>query len=184
MQQGYRIPLVLLVLTARLVGAQAPRCAAATIAGDGVGVIRIGMPLDSVRARCPILRDTIEMNEGEAGRVAYALVAGDTVRIDVLQNSVWFIKVRRPRFATTDSIRVGTALAQFLIGRRPTILVGEGKVYLLDHDHCGNSFGLSAEAYRQIPRNDTALARLPRSTVIEEILVRGTSRRLPNGRCS
>jgi hypothetical protein len=176
---------MLLILAARPVVAQAPLCADSIITGNRVGVIQIGMSLDSVRTRCRIVRDTIEMNEGEAGRVVYALVAGDTVRIDVLRNSVWFIKVRRPGFTTTDSIRIGTRLARFLVGRRPTIIVGEGKVYLVVRDHCGNSFGLSAEAYRRVPNlNEATLTRLPRSTVIDEILVRGNSRSLPNGRCS
>lgn len=148
-------------------------------------MIQIGMPLASVRERCPILRDTTEMNEGEPGRVVYALVARDTVRLDVQRDSVWFIRVRRPGFTTTDSIRVGTPLTRFLAGRHPTILVGEGKVYLVDRTHCGNSFGLSAEAYRQAPRlTEASLSRLPRSTVIDEILVTGTPHSLPSVRCN
>jgi hypothetical protein len=164
--------------------AQARPCSDATITGDRVGVIRIGMSLDSVRTRCRIVRDTMEMDEGEASRAVYVLVAGDTVRIDVLNNAVEFIKIRRPRFMTQDSIRTGMPVARFLIGRRPQILVGEGKVYLVDGTHCGNSFGLSAEAYARVRHlTEASLARLPRSTVIDEIGVTGTSSRLSNGRC-
>ena len=155
------------------------------ITSDRVGVIRLGMPLDSVRGRCPILRDTAEINEGESERVVYALVANDTLRIEVLRESVWRIAVRRPRYTTSDSIRVGIPLARFLRGRHPTIGVGEGKVYLFDRRHCGNSFGLSAEAYQRVPKlTEASLRRLPRSTLIDEILVTGISTRLPNGRCS
>ena len=185
MQGRLSVPLFLLAVVPRLSSAQAPPCADATITGDRVGLVRIGMPLNSVRARCPILRDTTEINEGESARVVYALVAGDTLRIALQRNSVWLIAARRPRFATKDSIRAGMPLSRFLVGRQPEIRVGEGKVYLLDRQHCGNSFGLSAEAYRRVPQlTGSTLSRLPRSTVIDEILVIGTATRLPNQRCS
>jgi hypothetical protein len=65
-------------------------------------------------------------------------------------------------------------LARFLVGRHPSVLVGEGKVYLLDRQHCGISFGLSREANAKAARLDAAaLKLLPRSTTIDEILVTG-----------
>ena len=68
----------------------------------------------------------------------------------------------------------------FLIGRHPTIGVGEGRVYLFDPRHRGNSFGLSDEAYARVPKLTAAgLVRLPRSTTIKEILVTGDTTRLP-----
>jgi hypothetical protein len=97
-------------------------------------------------------------------------------RIDVLRDSVLFIKVRWPAFTTKDSIRVGMPLSRFLGGRHPAIVVGEGKVYLLDRLYCGNSFDLSAEAYERAAQfTEPTLARLPRSTVIDEIVVTGSS---------
>ncbi len=184
MKSRFRVLLFVVAVTPCVAQAQRARCADATITGNRVGAIRIGMSLDSVGATCRIIRDTTEMDEGEAGRVVYVLVAGDTARIDVLNNSVEFISVRRPRFMTTDSIRPQMPLARYLRGRRPEILVGEGKILLVDRTHCGNSFGLSAEAYATLPRLTAAsLARLPRSTMIDEIVVTGGSR-LPNGRCN
>jgi hypothetical protein len=185
MHRRLRFLPALLTLAPHLLAAQVSACADTTITGNRVGVIRIGMSVASVRERCRVLRDTTEMNDGELGRVVYALVVRDTLRIDVLHDSVWFIKVRGPGLATTDSIHVGVALARFLVGRHPTVLVGEGKVYLLDRQHCGNSFGLSREAYARAPGlTAAALARLPRSTMIDEILVTGTANRPPNERCA
>jgi hypothetical protein len=185
MHRRFRFSLLLLAVAPAPALAQARRCGDATITGDRVGAVRIGMSLDSVRTRCRIIRDTTEMDEGEAGRVVYALVAEDTVRIDVMNNSVEFIRVRRNLFMTQDSIRAGMPLARFLIGRHPEILVGEGKVYLVDRTHCGISFGLSAEAYARARHlTEVSLARLPRSTVIDEILVIGISSGLPNERCT
>jgi hypothetical protein len=183
MQHCFRFLLVLVTVAPRLVAAQSSRCADSRITGDRVGVIHIGMPLDSVRERCRIVRDTAEMDEGESVRVVYALVGHDTLRMAVLRDSVWMITVRRPGFATKDSIRVGTPLSRYLVSRHPSILVGEGRVVLVDRDHCGNSFALSAEAYRRLPLTSASLARLPRSTVIDEIIVRGTSTRPPGKRC-
>lgn len=175
----------LLAVVPRLASAQASLCADTLVAGNRVGSIRLGMTISDLRNACSILRDTVEMNEGEAGRVVYALVAHDTVRVDVLHDSVRFIKVHGPRFVTRDSIHAGMPLARFLIGRRPRVLIGEGKVYLRDPQHCGISFGLSPEAYVRAPNlKAAALARLPRSTTIDEILVTGPATGLPDERCN
>ncbi len=185
MQLRFRLFLFLLASAPRCIAAQAPRCADSMIAGDRVGVVHLGMAIDSVRARCSILRDTIEMDEGESVRVVYALVAHDTLRIDVQRDLVWLIDVRRPGFTTSDSIRVGIPLARFLLRRHPQVLVGEGKVFLVDRSHCGISFGLSAEAYARVPHlTEASLTRLPRSTVIDEILITGISHGSHDGRCN
>ena len=172
---------VLLLVAPLAAFAQTGRFGASVIARDRVGVVRIGMPLDLLRQRCPIIRDTTVMDDGETTRVVDALVAGDTVRVRVLRDTVWQIVIRRPGFATQDGIREGMPLSRFLVARRPTILIGEGKVFLLDARHRGNSFGLSAEAYARASTLTAAgLARLPRSTIIDEILVTGSSTRVPD----
>ena len=157
MKLHLRLFFAVLPFTPHFLAAQTSGCADGTVTGERVGIIRIGMAIAAVREHCPILRDTTEMNEGERGR----------------------------GFATRDSIFAGMPLARFLDGRHPSILVGEGKVYLLDRQHCGISFGLSPEAYAKTPRLDAvALKRLPRSTTIDEILVTGITNRLSNERCS
>jgi hypothetical protein len=176
MMPRFPLSLCVPVLLASAACSEAAPCAGSVISRDGVGAVRIGMPLDSLRGLCRIVRDTTEMNEGDAGHVVYALVGGDTLRVEIDEDSVWRIAVRRPGFATDDSIRVGTPLSSFLVGRHPTIGVGEGTVYVFDPRHPGNSFGLSGEAYARVPNLTPAeLAGLPPSTVIDEILVTGIS---------
>jgi hypothetical protein len=137
-------------------------------------VVRIGMALDSVRVLCPIVRDTSELNEGDAYPVAYALVAGDTLRLEIDKGAVWRISVTRPTYLTVDSIHVGTPLSSFIANHNPEVMVGEGHVVLVDKCHPGNSFGLSREAISRVPGLTAAgLATLPRSTFIEVILVVG-----------
>ena len=181
-----RIGLVVIALSAapRLLAAQAARCADRIITGDRVGVIRIGMTLDSVRHRCAIVREAVEMNEGEPERVIYALVAGDTLSLYLRSDSVSGILVRRSSFRTADSIHVGMSLSRFLVGRKPTINVGEGSVALETRDHCGIAFGLSGEAFARVTHLTTAtLSRLPRSTKIEGIFVSGAALARQYGAC-
>lgn len=160
------------------------RCSDATITDDRVGAVRVGMSVDSLRHECPIIRDTTEMAEGEPGRVIDVLAAGDTLRAAIANDSVRVIAVRRPSFATADSIHVGMPLSRCLIGRHPRMLIGEGRVFLRVEGHCGNSFGLSREAYQRLPAlEESTLADLPATTVIDEILVLGGSTHLPGERC-
>ncbi len=137
MSSRLRIPLFLLAVAAGHLGAQTPHCADATITGDRVGAIHMGMPLDSVRRVCSIIRDTTEYAEGELVRVIYVLVAGDTVHLDVTGDSVDGIAVDTRTFATRDS-------------------------------------RTSTEADR---------ADLPRSTVIDEILMNGSANRAGSDGC-
>jgi hypothetical protein len=49
---------------------------------------------------------------------------------------------------------------------------------------CGNSFGLSDEAFQHFRGlSESTLERLPSTTVIDEILVLGAFTPLPNERC-
>lgn len=174
----------MLAAVPRLLTAQRARCADRVITGDRVGVVHIGMTLDSVRSRCAIVRDTVELNEGEPERLVYALVAGDTLSLYVRGDSVSGILVRGPSFHTADSIHVGLPLSRFLAGRKPEIMAGEGHVALTTRDHCGLAFGLSDEAFAQVTNLTAAtLAQLPRSTIINGILVSGASDDRKYGEC-
>lgn len=152
--------------------AQSPVCHGRLIESNGVGPIHIGMPVDSVRATCHIVRDTMEMSEGDLYREVYVQVDDDTVSFDVNGDRVRTILVNSPHFMTSDSIHVGMRLSRFLKGRQVQILVGEGEVVLLDRaHHCGNSFALSSQAYRALPLSDAKLRRLPASTTLTAIFV-------------
>lgn len=166
-------------------GVVAPGCKDSVVRARSVGPIRLGMPIDSVKARCAIVRDTIEFNEGEPGRVLYVSVAGDTVRVELLRDSsVDRLSVRSPRFTTPDGLHAGMSLRAFLRGRDVVeVGPGEGKVYLSERHHCGISFGLSDEAYARLPLTPAKLHRLPASTIIDLMLVHGRSAQGPDERC-
>jgi hypothetical protein len=133
------------------------------------------MPVDSIRVICSIIRDTSEMAEGDRYRVVYALVANDTLKIDISRDRIRTITVERPTYVTVDSIRVGMPVSEFLKRWQPEVVVGEGKMFMLDDRNLpGLSFGLTQEAYHRAPTiNKSNLSTLPRSTHIDLILVRG-----------
>jgi hypothetical protein len=161
--------------------ARAPAAAARetpTITGEGIGLVRIGLPKDSLAAVARVVRDTIETDiEGNPQEVASVVIEGDTVRVEVSEGRVWRIRVAAPGLATADGVRVGAPVARLVTSGAVSGAAGEGKVYLLDPSRCGLSFGLSREApLARAPLDSAALLRLPPSTHVDQILAVGCSR--------
>lgn len=151
-------------------------CSAATITGDGVGAVQIGAPLDSVRARCVVLRDTTELrDEGMPARLLTIPLGADNVEAEIVRSRVWRIAIETPTLRTADSLAVGTPLARVLALPGAHGLRGEGRLFVASPARCGLSFQLS------VP--DTGLASgdldvetlrtLPPSTTVSRILIVG-----------
>jgi hypothetical protein len=151
-------------------------CGDPIVTGAGVGALRIGAPVDSVRARCPIVRDTVELRaEGQPSRVITVLIGGDTVDAEVDSGRVWRIEVTRPSPRTSDSLGVGTPLARLLELAEVRALSGEGAAYLQSPARCGLSFQLSSTGPGGLRAewDLAALRRFPPSTVVSRMLVVG-----------
>jgi hypothetical protein len=144
--------------------------------GGGVGALRIGALVDSVRARCALVRDTTELRaEGLPVRVIAVAVSGDTVEAEVDSGRVWRIETTRPTLRTADSLGVGTPLARLLALPGAHGLSGEGAVFVVSPARCGLSFQLSGVG-SAAPRGGwtaAALRRLPPSTAVSRVLVVG-----------
>ena len=155
----------------------APRCAPAVLSGAGVGALRVGAPIDSVRARCAVVRDTVELRaEGQPARVLAVVVGSDTVVAEVDSGRVWRIEVTRPSPRTADSLGVGTPLARLLALPGAHGLSGEGAVFVVSPARCGLSFQLSEARLGDAPPDTwdrAALRRLPSSTVVTRVLIVG-----------
>jgi hypothetical protein len=155
--------------------AAAPECGGKVVRDYGVGALRIGDEIDSVRAHCSLVRDTTALGaEGMPSRKATVRFGDDSVIAEIVNGKVWRIEVRSSAFATTDSLRVGSPIARMLQLRNPRGLTGEGQLFLVSSDHCGLSFRLSK------PDGSAAqgwahpvLSKLPSSTVVSQILVVG-----------
>jgi hypothetical protein len=151
-------------------------CGEAVITDEGIGELRIGTTVESIRQKCTVVSDkTAPGAEGMPARKLRVALSRDTVEAEIVDGRVWRIAVRSPRLRTADSLGVGTTLASLLQLRNPRGMTGEGRFYVASPDHCGMSFRL-ANAGPGAQRGDldnAGLARLPRSAVVSEVLVFG-----------
>lgn len=160
---------------ARQPSAVSDACGRPVIDGEGVGGIRLGMEVDTVKAHCAIIRDTVELrSEGQAERILVAAFGDDTVTVEVDSARVWRIEITDPGLRTADWLGVGTPLSALLAlkgGKQG--LTGEGNLFVITEARCGLSFELSE------PRSPSGawpverLRTLPKSTVVKRVLVVG-----------
>ena len=150
-------------------------CGRPVMDGDGVGDVRIGMPLDTVKARCTVLRDTVERRaEGQLERILVVPFEDATAVLEVNEGRVWRIEVTHSGIRTANWLGVGTPLSTLLALKGGVQgLTGEGKLFLVSQSLCGLSFELSEP---RAPSGDWDAARLrtlPKSTVVKRVLVIG-----------
>lgn len=155
-----------------------PTCGGEILTDEGVGKIRIGESVESVRRDCTVVRDTTELGaEAMPTRMVSVLFPRDTVEAEIVDDKVWRVAIDSPHFSTADSLRVGTPLTRLLQLRTPQGMTGEGALFVMSPDHCGLSFRLS-ETGSPILRDPkpAALSRLPTATHVTNILIVGCHR--------
>ena len=153
----------------------------ARLTGDRVGAIRLGMTADSVKRVCRVVRDTVEMPEGQRQRaliIAVGAGGSDTLRSWVSDSGrVDNVFVESSRFMTSDSLRVGEPLARLLAYPGMTGAYGEGDFYMFSEQPplCGLSFridfGRQRPPFIRNPSRET-LEPYANSARIGSILVR------------
>ncbi len=150
-----------------------------TLTGNRVGAIRIGMPADSVKIVCHLVRDTLESAEGDLYRVLVVLAADDTLRAGIWHDRVRSVILRSARFSTADSLHVGISLARLRTYPGMEGADGEGEYFVYDETDprtCGLSFrlDLGPRGLGSIPSGLVrALPAAASKLVVDEILVRG-----------
>lgn len=155
-------------------------CDAKTITADGVGPIRIGANVDSVKKICTVRRDTTQLGgEGMMERRVTISIPPGELDAEIVDGRVWRLDIRSPAFRTADSLGVGSTLAELLTQQDPKPAAGEGIVVVMLRDHCGMSFVLSGGFKSGVFRKWTAeeLRKLPSSTEVERVLVFGCRQR-------
>ena len=152
-------------------------CGAPVVDGDGIGGVRIGMDVDSLKAHCVVARDTVELDsEGQPQRILVVGFGSDSATVEVDSTHVWRIEIRTPALRTSDSLGVGTSLARLLaLPGGVQGLTGEGSLFLLAEARCGLSFQLSAPAGGGGDWQRPRLRSLPESTHVTRVLVIGCS---------
>ena len=152
--------------------AESDGCGDRTIREASVGKIAIGDPVSAVR-RCHVVRDTVvAAGEGSRIRTLFVALAADTVAAEIVDGRVWRIAVSSPGIRTVDSLGVGTSLRRLLQVSEPRGASGEGRMFVLSPNHCGQSFEISH--FGPMPRGGwtrAALAKLPETTHVIGVLV-------------
>ena len=144
--------------------------------GRGIGDLRIGRTLDSVRALCAVGRDTTRLaTEGQLARLITVSIDGEVVEAEIVDEKIWRIEVRSSRFRTADSLGVGTPLSRLLALGSARGITGEGQLFVVSPEQCGLSFRLSDNGSRSRSQNwdRAALSRLPAGTVVNKVLIVG-----------
>jgi hypothetical protein len=155
--------------------ADGPSCGGEILTDEGVGKIRIGESVESLRRDCTVVRDTTELGaEGMPTRMVSVLFPRDTVEAEIVDDKVWRVAIDSPRFSTADSLHVGTPLARLLRLRTPQGMTGEGALFVMSPDHCGLSFRISDNGTPALrDPSQAALSRLPAATHVSTILIVG-----------
>jgi len=151
-------------------------CGDGIITDEGIGELRIGASIESIRQKCSVVRDTTVMGpEGMPARKLAVLFSRDTVEAEIVDGRVWRLAVLTPRLRTADSLGVGTTIGRLLQLKSPHGMTGEGAFFVASPAHCGKSFRLAIAEAGPAPGDlDRAgLARLPRSTAVNQVLIFG-----------
>lgn len=151
---------------------------AAQLNGWGIGALRIGASVSTVRERYRVVRDTVvEDAEANAQRQIAVDLGRDTVWADVVKDTVWRIMVDHPAYRTADSLGVASTLSQLLAAGTATGLEGDGgRLYITLEHHCGMSFRLRQVIDPRAHRETwpaAVLRRLDAKSQVDEVLIVG-----------
>jgi hypothetical protein len=165
-----------IVSTASKPAAEVPSCGDKILRDDGIGKLRIGADIDSVKAQCRVIIDAATRGlEGTTERRIAVAFPSALVEGMVLNGRVWRLAVESPAFRTPDSLGVGSTLPELLRLDRARGMVSEGVLVLVSPAHCGLSFvlsgGIPALNLERLDR--TELSKLPKSTRVVRVYVFG-----------
>src|SRR4051812_45940914 len=107
---------------------------------DGIGLLRMGMSLDAVRANCTILSERPGANDGPM--VAMVDLGRDTAAVEFISGALQRITLHHQAYRTADSLGVGTHISRILALRGSTAITERGKLYGVSPVYCGLRFML------------------------------------------
>ncbi len=111
---------------------------------QGIGDLKPGRPVGEIKRLCDVISDAPQQGvEGQMERVLSVRIAGETIAATVVDDKVWRLDVRSPRFMTVDSLGVDVPLHRIAKLRGAQFAPGEDGVYGFAAAHCGMSFRFS-----------------------------------------
>src|SRR5258708_24564607 len=147
------------------------------VSEDGIGILRIGTPLDAVRASCAIISE-------HSGAHDPPLVAGvdlglDTATAEFVGGILRRITLHHQAYRTADSLGVGTRITRLLNLRSVTGLTERNRLFAVSPAYCGLRFMLVDPAPRSssAPNGRGALRRLAGETQVRELEIVGCTKR-------
>jgi hypothetical protein len=152
-------------------------CGEEVVTDEGIGQLRIGATVESIKQKCNVVRDTtVIAGEGMPARKLAVAFSRDTVEAEIVDGRVWRIAVRSPGLRTAESLGAGTLNQRLIVQlKNPRGMMGEGQLFVASPDHCGMSFRL-ANGGPRAQRGDldkAGLRSLPVTAVVSEVLVFG-----------
>ncbi len=163
---------------AKALAAEARRCSGKlTLTGEGVGVVRVGQPVETVRKVCHIARHKLKKGETPPPDNLLDLKIGPTpLQVEIAQGRVWRVTIDEGPLRTTDKLGVGSSLASLLASGPARAGETEGVIYASTATQCGMSFALSYAPKQGEDRDSwtaEGLAKLPPDTKVARILMSG-----------
>lgn len=142
---------------------------------DGIGALRIGAPLDAVRASCAIISERPEANG--APLVARVDLGLDTATAEFSGGVLQRITLHHQAYRTADSLGVGTRITKLMNLRGVTAVTERNRLYAMSPAYCGLLFMLEDPAPRSSSQNGRAmLRRLSGETKTRELEIVGCAR--------
>jgi hypothetical protein len=144
---------------------------------DGIGVLRIGMSLDAVRANCTVLSERAGANDGPV--VAAIDLGRDTAAVEFVSGVLQRITLHHQAYRTADSVGVGTRISRILAMRSVVGVTERGKLYAISPAYCGLRFMLMSPAPTPpaVQSGRAALRRLEGETRVRELEIAPCPRR-------
>src|SRR3954468_20809956 len=141
------------------------------VSEDGLGLLRIGVTLESVRGGCAVIAERVT---DSVGSVSIDL-GRDTAIVDLNKGVIRRITLSHQAYRTTDSLGVGTHIATLLRLREATAITDHERLYAISPAYCGLRFLLLDPA----PKSEAsrvgrvALRRLPGETRTQQLEIVG-----------
>src|SRR3954470_17099330 len=109
------------------------------VSEDGLGLLRIGVSMDAIRAGCTLVGEQIG---DSASGTADIDLGRDTAHVEITKGAIRHITLTHQAYRTSDSLGVGTHISTLLKMRDATALTDHNKLYAVSPAYCGLRFML------------------------------------------
>jgi hypothetical protein len=146
------------------------------LSGAGIGDLRPGTPLDSVRRGCQVISQApIAVTDGRSTSTVRVDVVRDTVTAELSDGLVSRLSVRGAGIRTREGYGVNSTLEQLMHWSDLTSATTDGSLFVMSPSHCGMSFRLAGPApVPPSPQSGVkALKHTPGEVRVSEVLIYG-----------